>query len=388
MSPLIDFDAITLESLYATGALKWSQPGKIGAFVAEMDYGPAPEIVEAVSGSIRGGRTGYLTPQLEAELKQATTGWLESQFGWQVPGEQVRLLPDVLAALGATLAHYTPADSPVIVTTPAYMPFVAIEKIWGRRVIEVPLQRDGERWVFDYDAIDAAFGEGAGLFVLCNPYNPVGRVLEHAELEAICTLVDKHGARVFNDEIHAPLVFDGRTHIPYPTINETAAAHTITAMSASKAWNLPGLKTAELVLSNPADLAVWEPIGLLIEHGASNPGIIANSVAFTQGLPWLDEVKGYVASNRTFFAAALGQQVPEIKVTVPEGTYLALMDCSALGLDTEPATFFEENANVIFTPGSACGEIAKDFARVNLATTKPILAEIVDRLASALAKRG
>lgn len=379
---MIDFDAITMDSLRATRATKWATPDKIGAFVAEMDYGLAPAIADALREQV--GQTGYLPAHFLTDLQESTSQWLAGQFGWDVDPERVRMLPDVLSGLSAMLDHFTPPDSPVIVTTPAYMPFVALEKYWGRPTIEVPLARDGERFVFDYDAIDAAFVQGAKLLILCNPYNPVGRMLEREEMERISQIVDRHGGRVFNDEIHAPLTFDGRQHVPYPTVNEVAAGHAITAMSASKAWNLPGLKCAELVLSNDKDAQVWSEVGLMAEHGAANTGVLANAVAFRQGLGWLEEVRGYLSANRILFADLMARHLPEARITPLEGTYLEWVDFTAYRLGVEPAEFFDTKADVTLTPGLACGKVGAGCARLNLATTAPILTEIVERMGAAV----
>lgn len=382
----IDFDAITEESLRATGATKWATPGKIGAFVAEMDYGIAPVIRQALTDSLTLAQTGYLPPEMSTELQKSTTEWLESQFSWQVEPGRVRLLPDVLSGLGAMMEYFMPPQAPVIVTTPAYMPFVAIESIWHRPTIEVPLARDGERFVFDLDAIDAAFAQGGRLLVLCNPYNPVGRMLERAEMLAIAEVVERHGGRVFNDEIHAPLTFEGRQHIPYPTVCQEAARHSLTAMSASKAWNLPGLKCAELVISNDDDAARWEEVGLITEHGASNPGVLANAVAFREGRPWLEEVRTYLEGNRALAADLFARHLPEARVTIPEATYLSWVDFTAYDLPAEPAEFFDEHADVLLTAGLACGEVGGGCARLNLATTRPILTEIIERMGAAVAR--
>lgn len=382
----IDFDAITLDSLREVGGLKWSRPDTIGAFIAEMDFGIAPQITAALTEQIAYGRTGYPGGALISDLRDAAQEWLIDRFGWHVPTEHFRLLPDVLSGLGMFLRHFVP-DGPLIVATPAYMPFVAAPIAFQRDIIEVPLARDGDRFVFDLDAIDAAFRAGARVFILCNPFNPVGRVFERAELEALCEVVERHGGRVFNDEIHAPVVYEPNHHIPYPTINEAAARHTITAMAASKAWNLPGLRCAQLVISNPDDVAVWDRFGTLIGHGASNPGMLASTIAYRHGREWLAEILDYLSSNRDLLIDLMADALPEVRLTRPEGTYLSWVDFSAYELPSPPGQFFAEHAKVRFTEGTDCGQVGVNHVRFNFATTKPILTEIVARLADAIAKR-
>jgi cystathionine beta-lyase len=266
------------------------------------------------------------------------------------------------------------------------MPFLTVPPTLGRQVIEVPMALDGHRHVYDLDALDAAFRAGGNLLVLCNPHNPIGRVLTREEMEAVAEVVERHCGRVFSDEIHAPLVYDGQQHVPYASLSDVTATHTVTAVSASKAWNLPGLKCAQLVLSNEADAAHWQEVGLMAEHGASNPGVVAAIAAYEEGGPWLDEVLSYLDSNRRRLGELLAERLPEIGYTPPEGTYLAWLDCRALDLD-DPAAFFLEHAGVAMTDGRACGAVGAGFARYTFATPRPVLEQTVDRMAQALRRR-
>src|SRR3954470_2009041 len=347
MSHVPSFDDVTVAQLRESGGLKWSRyPDAIGAFIAEMDFGTAPAVVAALHEAVDAGVFGYLPAAWETALAQAWCGWAAGRYDWAVPVERVRPIADVMAGLQATIELFSVPGTPVILPTPAYMPFLIAPRELGRDVIEVPLVLDGSRYVYDLDALDAAFVRGGNLMVLCNPHNPVGRVLEPEEMRAICEVVERHGGRVFSDEIHAPLVYDGHRHVPYASLSETAAGHTVTAVSASKAWNLPGLKCAQLVLSNDADAELWERVGTMPEHGASNLGVVANIAAYEHGGPWLDEVLEYLDGNRRLLADLLADRIPEIGYVPPEGTYLAWFDCRALGLGDRPAEFFLDNAGV------------------------------------------
>ena len=281
---MTDADA-AITALRAQGSLKWSRyPGALGAWVAEMDLGTAPAITRALHAAVDRGLFGYLPDWLTQDLARATAGFLRDRHGWEVPPERIRPLADVLAGLSAAITHLSRPGSPVVLPTPAYMPFLEVPPALGREVLEVPMARDGGRYVYDLDALDAAFRAGGHLLVLCNPHNPVGRVLEPAEMTAIAEVVDRHGGRVFSDEIHAPLVFPGHRHVPYASLGETTAGHTVTATSASKAWDLPGLKCAQLVLSNDADARLWAEVGHEAEHGAATLGAVANVAAYTEGI--------------------------------------------------------------------------------------------------------
>lgn len=249
------FDAITREQLERSTSRKWSlYPGTIGAWVAEMDFGTSPEVAEALTRSVSDGVFGYLSPSLAGELGEATAGWMQRAYDWQIDPARVHPVSDVVTALSVAVRTFSEPDTPVIVPTPAYMPFLSSLPAIGRRVIQVPgIVDETGRWSHDLDAIDAAFAAGAGTLVLCNPHNPTGSVAPRSELESIAQIVDKHGGRVFADEIHAPLVFSGHRHIPYASVSDAAAAHSVTGTSVSKGWNVPGVKAAQLISTNDAD---------------------------------------------------------------------------------------------------------------------------------------
>lgn len=388
MSQLSSFDAVSIEHLRAVGGLKWSRyPTAIGAFVAEMDFGTAPPIVDAVHQAVDAGLFGYLPESLETRMAAAWCRWARDRYAWDVPVERVRPLADVLAGLQAAVELLSAPDAPVIVPTPAYMPFLTAPLALGRQVIQVPMATEGGRHVYDLDALDAAFDSGGNLLVLCNPHNPIGRVLEPGEMHAVAEVVERHGGRVFSDEIHAPLVYDGHRHVPYASLSATAAAHTVTAVSASKAWNLPGMKCAQLVLSNDRDAQIWAEAGLRFEHGAANLGVVANIAAYTDGGPWLAEVLDYLDGNRRLLGKLLADRIPEIGYLPPEGTYLAWLDCRALDLGSHPAAFFLDRAHVALTDGPECGDVGAGFARYNFATPRHVLERTVDLMAEALARR-
>ena len=325
-------DRTTMEELRARGSWKWTAggPGVIGAFVAEMDFGVAPPVEAALLDAIGRADFGYLTERAVAEMADACAGWQRDRYGWEVDPERIRPLPDVISGLMAAIAVFSRPGSPVILPTPAYMPFLTYPGSAGREIIQVPMVTDGGRHVLDIDGIGAAFRRGGHLLVLCNPGNPVGRVYTRDELLAVAEVVEANGGRVFADEIHAPLLYPGHAHIPYASVSPVTAAHTVTGVAASKGWNLPGLKCAQLLLSNDADAAAWAERGFTFEHGASTPGARATIAAYRDGGPWLDDVVAYLGRNRALLAALLAEHLPQVGFLPPEGTFLAWLDCRAL----------------------------------------------------------
>ena len=389
---LVDFDRITVAELRERGGLNWSlYPDRIGSFVAEMDFGCAPEIIAALHAGIEDRRFGYLPPVLVAEMARACATWLEGSYGWSVPPADIRPVGDVIAGLEIAIEHFSRPGSAVVVPTPAYKHFLDVPLRSGRKVVEVPMVLADNRWEFDIEALDQAFAAGAGMLILCSPYNPLGRVFTRAELLAVSEVAQRHGVRVFADEIHCPLVLPGATHIPYATVSPAAADHVITGLSASKAWNLAGLKCAQMVLSNDTDRATWAGLGMAAEIGTSNLGLIANTAAFRSGEPWLREVLGYLDRNRSHLAELVDGLLPGVVYRPPEGTYLAWLDLTAVGLDDRlgdrPGEFFAEHAGVVLTEGADCGDAGRGCVRLNLATPQPVLDQVVDRMAGALARR-
>ncbi|WP_369132207.1 MalY/PatB family protein [Modestobacter sp. I12A-02662] len=381
------FDDLTEEALRASGSLKWTRYGDaIGAFVAEMDFGTAPAVTRALHRAVDAAAFGYLPAPTARALAEACAAWQADRYGWPVPAERVAPLADVVAGLQAAIEHFTPAGTPVVLPTPAYMPFLVVPRLLGREIVEVPLAPgpDG-RLTYDLPALDRAFAAaGGGLLVHVNPHNPVGRVFTEAEQLALAEVVERHGVRVFSDEIHAPLVYPGSVHRPYASLSPVTAGHTVTAASTSKAWNLPGLKCAQLLLSNDADAAHWAQVGQHAALGCSTLGAIASTAAFRDGAGWLDDVLGYLDGNRRLLADLLAAHLPQVRYTPPEGTYLAWLDCRELGIEEPLGEFFLREAGVALVDGLECGRAGAGHLRLTLATPRPVLETVVQRMAAAV----
>ena len=384
------WDAVGADTLRERGSLKWCDaPGTLGAFIAEMDFGTAPAVETALHDVISRAGYGYLPQWLIEDLRTSFVNWAQARYSWSVEPERIQPIPDVLSALEYAIRHLTTPGTPVIVPTPAYMPFMTIPGNEGRELIESPMIMGPDGLTPDLQHIDAAFTAGAQMLILCNPHNPTGRVLSRPELEAIEAVVARHpGARVFVDEIHAPVVLPGASHIPYASLSPIAAAQAITATSTSKAFGLPGMKCAQLILSNDDDLAGWARRGERTLKLTSTVGVVANIAAYNEGGPWLDEMIDYLASERELLTALVAEHLPGVKVCAPQGTYIAWLDCTALNLGESPAAFFSREACVSVSDGAACGSGFEQHARLVFATPRPVLVEMIERMGAALAARG
>lgn len=399
----MSYDDITIDSLIEKGSFKWSAyPGTIGAWTAEMDFGVAPAIRATLEQLDARDLYGYSTPALMSDMAQATAQFYNDTYGWDVNPEWVSPVSDVLTGMQAVLSFYTEPGAKLVLPTPAYMPFLSMPKLHGREIVEVPMLRNeagagsgagtGEpAWSMDFEAIDRALstagadGGSGGLLVLCNPHNPIGRVYTRAELEELSRIVEKHGARVFSDEIHAPLTFSGHTHVPYASINDTAANHTVTVTSHSKSFNTPGLKCAQIIFSNEADVATWDTHGMFTGKSAANPGLLAAVAAYRDSRDWLADTSAYLERNRDALPGLLERHLPQAVYQPPEGTYLAWIDLRAYDLGDDLTSFFVDRARVSIIDGALCGEAGRGFIRLNMGTPLPILEEIVERLGAAVA---
>ena len=382
-----DLDGVRVEDLRAVGSLKWTAfPEHLPAWVAEMDFGLAAPIAARLQRSIATAQVGYLPNHLIPVQGAACQDFLNQRYGWDVPVEWIRPVADVLTALECVVRYFTAETARIVVLTPSYMPFITLPASYGRELVQVPMIRADSSWEVDFSAVEAALLEG-DLLVLCNPHNPIGKVYSRQELERLSTIVKASGARVFSDEIHAPLVYDGATHVPYASVSDASAHHTVTATSASKAWNLAGLKAAQLILSNAEDFELWMQKGQFKEHGASPLGVVGNIAAYSQSLPWLDGVMGYLKRNRSLLCELVAEHLPQARFVLPEGTYLAFIDCNGLeltGYNGTPTEFFTEHAGVVLTEGGLCGDVGAGWVRLNFATPAPILCRILEQMGMAV----
>lgn len=364
--------------------LKWRgvDPGVLPAWVAEMDVDLPPPVREALHRAVDEGSAGYPVPEHLTGLPEATAGWCAAAYGWTVDPARVRLTLDVLHGIAAALTVLDPGGGPVVLPTPAYPPFFDVLRATGRPVVEVPLRRAGPRYALDLDAVDAALAAGARTVLLCSPHNPTGTAFAADALTALAAVVDRHGARVVADEVHAPLTRPGRRHVPYGSV---APGHSVTVTSASKGWNLPGLKCAQVLLTADADVDRWEELPAHERCSATPLGVAANRAAYADGGAWLQELLDELEEQRRLFDAARAEQLPELVTAEADATYLAWLDCTATGV-ADPAAFFLE-AGVALGDGARFGAAGRGHVRLNLATTPDVLTAVVERMAGALTAR-
>ncbi len=372
MNPLRD---LTLDELRRTRtSAKWRvfDDDVLPLWVAEMDTRLAPPVREALEQAVASGDTGYPTPEVYVA---AAAGFAKQRWEWSFDTELARVVPDVMH--GAMEVLRRQRAEAVVVNPPVYPPYYEYLAHEEHRIVEAPLTAGR----LDLGALERAFTEaprGRTSYLLCSPHNPTGTVHTADELRAVAALAREHEVKVVVDEIHGPLVYDGSFR-PYLSVDDDAVA----VLSASKAWNLAGLKAA-VAVAGPSRADDVAGLPFLVSMGASHFGVLAHTAAYTHGQPWLDELLSALDENRRLLGTLLAEQLPEVGYAPPQGTYLAWLDCRALGLGDDPAAAFLERGRVAFNSGVPFGPGGAGFVRVNLATSPDILTEAVRRMAAAL----
>ncbi len=361
-------------------SVKWRRfPDTLPLWVAEMDAAPCEPVVQAVETAMRHGDTGYI---MGAEYAEAYQSFAADRWGFDAGGLDFVYPSDVMTGVMEGLRAVTDPGGPVVISPPVYDSFYNDIASIGRTVVEAPLTPAGYR--LDLDALERVFAEqtatGAKVaYLLCNPHNPVGTVPTHDELAALAGLAGRFGVRVISDEIHAPLVYSGSSFVPYLSADPRGAA----LFSASKAWNLAGIKAA-LFMTVPGPQQ-HPGIPPAYRRGSSHLGVIAHTAAMEQGRGWLDEVVHELDANRYLLADLLRESLPGVGYRVPDSTYLAWLDFSSLGLGPNPAVWLRTHAAVTLSPGAVFWpEHGAQFARLNFATSPEILREAVQRIAASL----
>jgi cystathionine beta-lyase len=383
--PTPPFEVLTEAQLRARASLKWQHfgPDVLPLWVAEMDVLPAPEVVAALEAAVRAGDTGY--PRSTHEYQEAFAGFAEQRWGWAPNPADAHLCADVMTGIRLLVEALVPAGGPVLVPSPVYPPFAMFTRELGRAVVPVPLTEAGR---LDVPAIEAALAEHAPAatggpapaILLCSPHNPTGVVHTAEELRAVAAAADRVAAQVVVDEVHAPLVPPGAVFTPWHAVIDGGFVVT----SAAKAFNLAGLKAA-LVLAAPSTRRLARGLPESMRYGASHLGVIGHAAGFGAQPAWLDAVNANIVANRRLLGRLLAEHLPQVGFLEPEATYLAWLDCRALGLGDDPAERFLKQGRVALMQGPPFGPGGAGHARVNLACPAAVLTAAVERMTAVVA---
>jgi cystathionine beta-lyase len=362
--------------------IKWSKygPDVLPAWVADMDFDPPAAVLDAIRGHVERGDLGY--GPFAGELAEHYANWQDRHHGWRPDVERIRPFTSALHALEVALWNTTERGDGVVVFTPIYYPFLDAIADSGRRRVDVPLDPDG--WRIDPDRLAATIDDTTRVILFCNPHNPTGRVFDGGEVAAVAEVAERHDLLVITDEIWGDLVHPGAVHRPLAIADDRFRGRLITLGSASKTFNLAGLRTAVAHIDHAPLLDALEAMPAHLRGSPSSLGVDGTIAAWTECDDWLAAVRRTIEARLDQLARRLAVDAPSVRFDVPAATYLGWLDFRGTGLGTDPAERLLEEFGVALSSGPKFGANGAGYARINVATSERILDEVIDRIADAV----
>ncbi len=388
-----EFDNISIEQLRAKRGAKWTRYGDqvLPSFIADMDFELPSAIADVLSEQAAARDFGYTLQFAERDLPEIFSAWALRRYRWTVEPSSIVPLVDIVQGMHLAVEVFTDPGDGVVVLTPTYPPMWQLVGNLGRELIACELQDSGtgqgDDYSIDFELLRSQLNARTRLLLLCNPHNPTGRVFRRDELEQLAQLALEFDLVVVSDEIHCDLVFQPHQHIPFASLSEEVAARTITLTSATKTFNLGGMRFAIAVFGSPELQARFAKIPPGMIGGLNSLGIVATEIAWRDCDPWVDRLLTYLQGNRDFVVSELQSRCPSIAMHAPESTFLAWLDCRGIPLNCPPQEHFLTQAQVAFNDGADFGPHGmggEGFVRLNFATSRAILANIVDKTISAV----
>ena len=387
MSETPDFNAISLEALRRRRGTKWTRypPDVLPAWVADMDFDMVEPIRAGLARLMEANDLGY-APKLPASgLPEAFADFAARRFpGWEVAPERMVAIADIVQGIHLAIEAFTRSGDGVCTLTPVYPPFLQAVAETGRRLDRCTMVRGQGRYEIDFDALRAAIDERTRLLLLCTPHNPLGRVFEREELEALARIAIERDLVVVADEIHADIVYRGSRHIPFASLGPEVEARTVTMTSATKSFNIAGLRCAVVLFGSDRLAERFNAWPERIRGAVSSFGMEATRIAWTECDEWLDALLAHLEGNRDFLHAFVAERLPGIRMVLPAATYLGWLDCREYGLDPDPYQWFLDRARVGFNDGRDFGDGGEGHVRINFATSRGILDQVLERMEEAL----
>ena len=382
-----DFNAISLTALRRRRGTKWTRypPDVLPAWVADMDFDMAEPIRAGLAGLMEANDLGY-APKLPASgLPEAFAAFAARRFpGWEVAPERMVAIADIVQGIHLAIEAFTRPGDGVCTLTPVYPPFLQAVAETGRRLDHCTMVRGEGRYEIDFDALRATIDGRTRILLLCTPHNPLGRVFERDELEALAKLAIERDLVVVADEIHADIVYPGFRHIPFASLGPEAEARTVTMTSATKSFNIAGLRCAVVLFGSDRLAERFNAWPERIRGAVSSFGMEATRIAWTECDEWLDALLAHLEGNRDFLHAFVAERLPGMRMVLPAATYLGWLDCREFGLEPDPYQWFLERARVGFNDGRDFGDGGEGHVRINFATSRAILAQVLERMEEAL----
>lgn len=357
----------------------------IPMWVADMDFNCPSFVIEALQKRLEHEIYGYSFRP--AEYFQSMISWIKNRHNWTIEKEWISFSPGIVPALNfCTLAFTQPGDN-IIVQPPVYFPFFSAAESHGRNLIYNRLKESEGKWTMDFDSLIAGIDSKTKMIILSNPHNPIGRVWTPAELTNLADICLKNNVLIISDEIHCDLILPGYTHTPLASLSEKIAENTITLIAPSKTFNLAGLSTSSVIISNPVLRKSFNHVVDNLHVGSGNIfGTAASTAAYTHGHEWLDALLDYIDNNIEFVKDYCRKMIPEIIPVQPEATYMIWLDCRKFGMSgKELQSFFVNKAGVGMNEGSTFGPGGEGFMRMNLGTTHQTVMKAMEQIETAVA---
>ncbi len=381
---IYDFD--TVRERRGTDSAKWGKYGDdvLPLWVADMDFPAAEPILQALHQRVDHGFFGYARPS--GDLCRVICERLMRLYRWEVKEEEIFFLPCLVAGLNLSYLAFAGPGEGVLAQPPVYHHFLKDPVVHDRLLMDPPLVPKGDTYEIDFEAFENAITDQTRMFILCNPHNPVGRVLTRTELENLANICLRKNLVVISDEIHCDLIFPGKIHIPLATLGPEIAARTITLMAPSKTYNLAGLNCGFAIIQDPRLQKIWRKASLGLVPSANIMGHTAALAGFRDGQEWLEQVLSYLKGNYDYLIEYFAGKLPAIRMTRMEGTYLAWLDCRKAGIPGNPFEFFLKEGKVALNDGEEFGKGGEGFIRLNFACPRKILEEALGKMKKALEK--
>lgn len=354
-------------------------------WVADMDFQAPPCVQEALGNAVAHGIFGYSFRS--DSYCDAVTGWFRRRFGWEVEKAWMLQTPGVVFALSTAVRVTTAPGDAVLVQPPVYYPFYRVIEQNGRKIVESGLVYENGKYSIDFADVEAKIVENdVKLFILCSPHNPVCRVWTEEELARLGAICRRHGVKVVSDEIHCDFAFPDHPHTPFVKACPDMAEDTILCTAPSKSFNLAGLQVSNIFIPGAALRARFKQELDRISYSEPNClGMVACKAAYQGAEEWLEECKAYMRGNLDYVRSFLAENLPQIKLVEPEGTYFAWLDCSGLGLSkAELDELVVKKANLWLDSGAIFGACAEQFQRVVLACPRSTVEKAMTQLKAAV----
>ena len=374
-----------------TSSVKWDYLDRffgnkevLPMWVADMDFEVPQPVIDAVVKRAQHGIYGYT--EKPDSFYASIANWMKKRHGWHISNEWITVCPGVVPALCFSVLSFTEPGDKVLLQSPVYHPFFSAIEDNGRIIVNNRLKQENSRYEMDFEDLKAKLAGGVKLMILCSPHNPIGRVWSKEELKKVGELCARYDVTIVSDEIHSDLVYSGCKHIPAASISEELAMRTVTCIAPSKTFNIAGLSTSAVIIPDKALRHKFNSTLKRLGIEMSNLfGITALEAAYNNGDEWLDQVLAYMEGNLDYLVDYFDTRIPQIKVTKPQGTYLAWLDCRELGMNQKDLVdFFTNKAGVGLNDGAAFGAGGEGFMRMNISCPRSLVEEALKRIERAV----